>query len=89
MIWDKEVKYTAVEKEDLERTRDMFANTAMGEMLRVHYQSVYQDSNDIIEAINNIITESFEIADVMIKEKQRRRNICNVDEGKGEGGSNP
>ena len=67
MIWDKEVKYTAPEKEDLERTRDMFAAAVV---------IYFLEANTIEYAIKY----SYDVADAAIKEKQRRQNICNVDE---------
>jgi len=71
MIWDKEIKYTAPEREDLERTRDMFAGIAMQSLMDVKCKSIKQYTKTC-----------YDLADAMIKEKQRRRNICNVDESK-------
>ena len=72
MIWDKEVKYTASEKEDLERTRDMFAGIILWENHR-YYE---------FPSTEAMAKHCYDLADAMIKEKQRRRNICNVDETK-------
>ena len=62
---------TEQERQDLEKTRDMFANTAMTEHMRIY---------DI--DVPHIVKFSYDYADAMIKEKQRRQNICNVDETK-------
>ena len=89
MIWDKKIKYTAPEKEDLERTRDMFAKVAMRYYLEYWYHRNFTIKEDIkahktpMETTKEQISQwSYDFADAMIKEKQRRRNICNVDETK-------
>ena len=88
MIWDKEIKYTAPEKEDLERTRDMFAAAAMKIASKIRLNQVIRDMVSGEKTDKEIYDERFkpiarwayDLADAMIEEKQRRRNICNVDE---------
>ena len=70
-------KYTAKQSEEIERIRDYFAGLAMQAMVKDYLSN----DRDYIEGYwDRISRAAYNIADAMIKEKLKRRNVCNKNE---------
>ena len=63
---------TATEREELEKTRDMFAGMAMQELTATLYNDVTQSYDKLRELYSHVPAISYDCADAMIEEKLKR-----------------